>query len=103
MAAVTVVRAKLAKLPGKEVEPLSEDALQVALSVRPFVGEPTRPMPDCVYLHTKLRLTGITLALLHAEHSNTVRDVQITTRCYGVTLRNSRSSQALSAGAGVDC
>jgi transposase len=63
-----VARAKLAQLTWEQVEPLSEDALQLALYGRPFTGERTRPMPDLVYLHTELRRTGVTLALLHVEY-----------------------------------
>jgi len=61
-------RAKLAQLDWSRVEALSEDALQLVLYGRPFVGERTRPMPELSYLHTELRRAGVTLALLHVEY-----------------------------------
>ena len=57
-----------AQLDWARVSALNEDGLQLALYGRPLEGERTRPMPDLVYLHTELRRTGVTLALLHMEY-----------------------------------
>jgi transposase len=61
-------RATVAQLDWARVAALSEDDLQLALYGRPLNGEPARPMPDLVYLHTELRRKGVTLALLHLEY-----------------------------------
>jgi transposase len=61
-------RATHAQLDWAAVQTLSEDALQLVLYGRPFIGERTRPMPDLLYLHTELRHAGVTLALLHVEY-----------------------------------
>lgn len=62
-----VARAKQAQLDWAGIQTLTEDALEHALYGR-TTREITRPMPDLVYLHTELRRTGVTLALLHLEY-----------------------------------
>ncbi len=49
-----------------EVDSLDEGGLAQRLYGRP--AEPTRPLPDCPYIHAERRRPGVTLQLLHHEY-----------------------------------
>jgi transposase len=66
----TLRRAREAGLDWPGVDGMTDDALDAALYRRPAGAGPrgTRPLPDCVYIHTERRKPGVTLELLHLEY-----------------------------------
>jgi transposase len=60
-------RAARAGLTPKALATLTEEALEKML-FRREAPEPLRPEPDCSYLHSELRKTGVTLQLLWEEY-----------------------------------
>ncbi len=70
-------RALAAGLTWEQVEPLSEDELELRLHGPPAVRSAHRSEPDVARIHAELRGVGVTLELLHlgylAEHPNGYR------------------------------
>lgn len=75
----TVRRARAAGLRSwKDVEGLATDALEARLY--PSVAVPTRPAPDCAWIHRERRKAGVTLELLHLEYIEQHPDGYLYTR-----------------------
>ena len=64
----TVSRANHAKLGWKDVEQLSDEALQARLYGTPGPHGVERPRPDLAKIDIELRRVGVTLELLHLEY-----------------------------------
>ncbi|MCG8425508.1 MAG: hypothetical protein MJE77_47120 [Proteobacteria bacterium] len=61
-------RANHAKLGWKDVEQLSDEALQARLYGTPGPHGVERPRPDLAKIDIELRRVGVTLELLHLEY-----------------------------------
>jgi transposase len=64
----TVLRARAAGLVWRQVEVLSDEALQARVYGPPTPSTRHRPVPDCAALHAERRKPGVTLELLHLEY-----------------------------------
>jgi transposase len=64
----TVLRARAAGLAWRQVEVLSDEALQARVYGPPTPPTRHRPVPDCAALHAERRKPGVTLELLHLEY-----------------------------------
>ena len=63
-----VSRARAQGLDWSATEALTDAALEAQLYRRAPLPTGERPVPDCVYLHTELHKSGVTLELLHVEY-----------------------------------
>ncbi len=61
-------RARQAGLAWAQVEALPDDVLEARLYGAPVGPGAERPLPDCAYLDTERRKSGVTLELLHLEY-----------------------------------
>ena len=64
----TVSRAQAAGLNAYAIEQLDDKQLDVRLYGERNLSDPTRPEPDCAWLHHERQKRGVTLELLHLEY-----------------------------------
>jgi len=64
----TVTRAHSAGLDWYHVEQLDDGQLSLRLYGERDLSDPTRPEPDCAWLHHERQKRGVTLELLHLEY-----------------------------------
>ncbi len=59
--------AKSAALNWQQITTMNDEQLRQVITPRQ-PAEPTRPMPDCAYIHQELKKPGVTFALLWQEY-----------------------------------
>jgi len=64
----TVIRARAAGLDWEGLQKLDDAQLDLRLYGQRDLSDPTRPEPDCVWLHQERQKRGVTLELLHLEY-----------------------------------